>query len=147
MEEARAARDRVTRRRRSDRRHHRRNRQGRDAHQQSTHPNPFSHGVVRRRRLLTSECVWRRERRTFTLAIKAMRVPDVCLSRGREEGLAARKAGSETPRDVRTITPSPHAHAFAVVYDGDFPTGDIRITAHLAGGRRYRTAPLSGNSP
>lgn len=36
----------------------------------------------------------------------------------------------ETPRDVRTIVPSERAHAFIVVYDGTFPTGEIdfRVT-------------------
>ncbi|HEY7633874.1 MAG TPA: hypothetical protein VH817_24450, partial [Thermoleophilaceae bacterium] len=36
----------------------------------------------------------------------------------------------ETPRDVRTIIPSPRAHAFIIVYDGSFPAGNtvIRVT-------------------
>jgi hypothetical protein len=36
----------------------------------------------------------------------------------------------QTPRDVRTIVPSPRAHAFIVVYDGSFPAGntDLRVT-------------------
>jgi hypothetical protein len=36
-----------------------------------------------------------------------------------------------TPRDVRTLVPSARAHAFLAVYDGDFPTGEIVITAHF----------------
>jgi hypothetical protein len=39
-----------------------------------------------------------------------------------------------TPRDVRTLVPSPRAHAFLAVYDGDFPTGEIVITAHFKDG-------------
>jgi hypothetical protein len=39
-----------------------------------------------------------------------------------------------TPRDVRTLSPSPRAHAFLAVYDGDFPTGEIVVTAHLRDG-------------
>lgn len=36
----------------------------------------------------------------------------------------------ESPRDVRTIVPSARAHAFIVVYDGSFATGEtvFRIT-------------------
>jgi hypothetical protein len=40
-----------------------------------------------------------------------------------------------TPRDVRTLTPSPRARAFIAVYDGEFPTGAIVITAHFKDGR------------
>jgi hypothetical protein len=40
-----------------------------------------------------------------------------------------------TPRDVRTIVPTGPAHAWLVVYDGGFPTGDIVLTAHFADGR------------
>jgi hypothetical protein len=43
----------------------------------------------------------------------------------------------ETPRDVRTITPSKLSHAFATVYDGNFTTGGIHITARLRDGRVY----------
>jgi hypothetical protein len=39
-----------------------------------------------------------------------------------------------TPRDVRTIVPSGPAHAWLVVYDGGFPTGEITLTAHFADG-------------
>ncbi|HEY4276865.1 MAG TPA: hypothetical protein VGM91_01525 [Conexibacter sp.] len=47
-----------------------------------------------------------------------------------------------TPRDVRTITPSPRAHVFAVVYDGGFPTGEIALTARLRDGTTYSEPPL-----
>jgi hypothetical protein len=40
----------------------------------------------------------------------------------------------QTPRDVRTIVPSPRAHAFIVVYDGSFPTGDTVFTFTYADG-------------
>jgi hypothetical protein len=39
-----------------------------------------------------------------------------------------------TPRDVRTLVPSPRAHAFIAVYDGEFATGEIVITAHFSDG-------------
>jgi hypothetical protein len=39
-----------------------------------------------------------------------------------------------TPRDVRTIVPSPRAHAFVTVYDGDFASGQIAITATFTDG-------------
>jgi hypothetical protein len=39
-----------------------------------------------------------------------------------------------TPRDVRTLIPSKRAHAFLAVYDGEFPTGAIVITAHFRNG-------------
>jgi hypothetical protein len=39
-----------------------------------------------------------------------------------------------TPRDVRTLVPSRRAHAFLAVYDGEFPTGQIVITAHYEHG-------------
>lgn len=45
------------------------------------------------------------------------------------------------PRDVRTLTPSPRAHAFTVVYEGVFrPTG-TEMSVKLKDGRTYR-APL-----
>jgi hypothetical protein len=43
-----------------------------------------------------------------------------------------------SPRDVRTITPSPRAHAFALVYDGSFPTGKVVLTATLEDGTTKR---------
>lgn len=48
-----------------------------------------------------------------------------------------------TPRDVRTITPSPRAHAWAAIYDGDFPVGEIRISARLRDGSVHRERPIS----
>lgn len=43
-----------------------------------------------------------------------------------------------TPRDVRTIRPSTRAHAFAAVYDGSFPTGQVVLTATFADGHQHR---------
>jgi hypothetical protein len=43
-----------------------------------------------------------------------------------------------TPRDVRTITPSPREHAFAAVYDGVFATGGIEIRARMRDGSVHR---------
>jgi hypothetical protein len=42
-----------------------------------------------------------------------------------------------TPRDIRTLVPSPRAHIVFALYDGGFPAGKIVVTATLAGGRRY----------
>ncbi len=39
-----------------------------------------------------------------------------------------------TPRDVRTLIPSSGAHAFVVVYDGTFPTGEGTLTAAFEDG-------------
>jgi hypothetical protein len=48
-----------------------------------------------------------------------------------------------TPRDVRTISPSPRAHAFVLLYDGSFPTGDAVLTATFADGSTQReTLPM-----
>lgn len=41
----------------------------------------------------------------------------------------------QTPRGVRTVVPTPRGHAFIAVYDGDFPTGTIAVTARLRNGR------------
>lgn len=49
-----------------------------------------------------------------------------------------------TPRDVRTITPSPRAHVFAVIYDGGFPTGEIVISARMRDGTIHRERPIGG---
>jgi hypothetical protein len=43
----------------------------------------------------------------------------------------------KTPRDIRTLTPSPVGHVILAVYDGDFVDGDLTITAHLKGGRSW----------
>jgi hypothetical protein len=42
-----------------------------------------------------------------------------------------------TPRDVRTLAPSPIGRAFLAVYDGDFPAGRLEITAHLKNGKTW----------
>lgn len=39
-----------------------------------------------------------------------------------------------TPRDVRTLIPSPRAHVIYAIYDGAFRAGAIEITARLRGG-------------
>jgi hypothetical protein len=43
-----------------------------------------------------------------------------------------------TPRDVRTLRPSPRAHVILVVYDGDFPTGETVVTARFRDGSTAR---------
>ena len=43
-----------------------------------------------------------------------------------------------TPRDVRTVIPYGARHGFLAVYDGDFPTGTIQLTAHFADGTTAR---------
>lgn len=48
-----------------------------------------------------------------------------------------------TPRDVRTVTPSRRAHVFAAVYDGDFPVGEIAVSARLRDGTVYRAPPYT----
>ncbi|MDA0185566.1 hypothetical protein OJ997_35000 [Solirubrobacter phytolaccae] len=40
-----------------------------------------------------------------------------------------------TPRDVRTLVPSPTHHMFIAVYDGQFPGGNATATAHLRNGK------------
>jgi hypothetical protein len=40
----------------------------------------------------------------------------------------------QTPRDVRTLRPAGRSHAFLVVYDGEFFSGAITVTARLANG-------------
>jgi hypothetical protein len=42
-----------------------------------------------------------------------------------------------TPRDVRTLVPSPRGRVIYAIYDGDFRAGAIEITAHLRSGRTY----------
>ncbi|MDQ3631765.1 MAG: hypothetical protein M3417_10970 [Actinomycetota bacterium] len=39
-----------------------------------------------------------------------------------------------SPRDVRTVIPGPRSGAFLATYDGDFPAGEITLTAQLADG-------------
>src|SRR5919201_6474729 len=53
------------------------------------------------------------------------------------DGLAnsdVREITIRTTRDVRTIVPSPRAHAFIVVYDGVFPSGVSVFTVTFADG-------------
>jgi len=40
----------------------------------------------------------------------------------------------ETPRDVRTLIPGGPAHAILAVYDGSFPTGQVRVIARFRDG-------------
>jgi hypothetical protein len=40
----------------------------------------------------------------------------------------------ETPRDVRTLIPGGPAHAILAVYDGSFPTGEVRVIARFRDG-------------
>jgi hypothetical protein len=42
-----------------------------------------------------------------------------------------------TPRDVRTLVPSPVGHVVLAVYDGAFVDGELELTAHLRGGRTW----------
>jgi len=49
----------------------------------------------------------------------------------------------ETPRDVRTLTPTGRAHAFLAAYDGSFPTGKIRVVARFRDGHVWtQTLPV-----
>ncbi|MDA0180858.1 hypothetical protein OJ997_11185 [Solirubrobacter phytolaccae] len=43
----------------------------------------------------------------------------------------------QTPRDVRTLVPSEVGRAFLAVYDGDFIDGELKVTAHLRGGKTW----------
>ena len=43
----------------------------------------------------------------------------------------------QTPRDVRTLVPSPVGRVILAVYDGDFPAGGGRITARFRDGRTW----------
>jgi hypothetical protein len=42
----------------------------------------------------------------------------------------------ESPRDVRTLVPSPNARSFLVVYDGTFPAGQFKLTATFNDGSK-----------
>jgi hypothetical protein len=44
----------------------------------------------------------------------------------------------QTPRDVRTLVPSPVGRVVLAVYDGEFPGGDLLVTAHFRGGGTWR---------
>jgi hypothetical protein len=51
----------------------------------------------------------------------------------------------ETPRDRRTLVPSPFGRALLAVYDGSFIDGDLTVTMHLQGGRTVtQSFPLGG---
>jgi hypothetical protein len=43
-----------------------------------------------------------------------------------------------TPRDTRVLVPSAHGHVVFAVYDGDFTSGDIVVTATLRDGSHHR---------
>jgi hypothetical protein len=48
----------------------------------------------------------------------------------------------DSPRDVRTLVPSPTGHAVLAVYDGHFIDGFVTMTAQLRGGEtRSLTGP------
>jgi hypothetical protein len=49
-----------------------------------------------------------------------------------------------TPRDVRTLVPSAPAHAYLVVYDGQFPAGSGEKVLRLANGRTVRSPLFLG---
>jgi len=66
------------------------------------------------------------------------------------EGIAdprVRSVTLTTPDDVRTILPSNRAHAFLVIYDGDFPTGAIVLTARFADGHTITMPGFNANTP
>jgi hypothetical protein len=50
----------------------------------------------------------------------------------------------ESPRDVRTLIPSPRAHSFIVVYDGTFPTGKLTLTGTMADGSKKTVTQPAG---
>lgn len=50
-----------------------------------------------------------------------------------------------TPRDVRTIVPAGPAHAFLIVYDGEFSAGTTTITAHFKDGRTWTDRQMNVN--
>ncbi len=52
-----------------------------------------------------------------------------------------------SPRDVRTLRPSPRAHAFLVLYDGTFPTGEITMTSRFTNGRTTPESIEFGGGP
>jgi hypothetical protein len=65
------------------------------------------------------------------------------------DGLArpdVRQITIRTTRDVRTIVPSSRAHAFIVVYDGLFPSGEIDLTVTFADGT-HSTQRLPSSAP
>jgi hypothetical protein len=50
----------------------------------------------------------------------------------------------DSPRDVRTLIPSPRAHSFIVVYDGTFPTGRLKLTGTMADGSKKTVTQPAG---
>ena len=55
-----------------------------------------------------------------------------------------RQVTIETPRDGRTLIPSKRAHSFIVVYDGTFPTGQLKLTAKMADGSHKTVRQIAG---
>jgi hypothetical protein len=49
-----------------------------------------------------------------------------------------------TPRDVRTLIPSARTHSFVAVYDGTFPTGNLKLTATMADGSTKTIRQMAG---
>jgi hypothetical protein len=49
-----------------------------------------------------------------------------------------------TPRDIRTLVPSPHAHVIHAVYAGDFGAGRIVAVAHMRDGTKRRLSTSVG---
>ncbi|HEX6712142.1 MAG TPA: hypothetical protein VF066_02110 [Thermoleophilaceae bacterium] len=50
----------------------------------------------------------------------------------------------ESPRDVRTLIPSARARSFLAVYDGSFPTGQLKLTATFADGSQKTVTQPAG---
>jgi hypothetical protein len=44
----------------------------------------------------------------------------------------------QSPRDIRTLVPSERGHVILAVYDGDFPAGELLLTAHMRDGSTKR---------
>jgi hypothetical protein len=40
----------------------------------------------------------------------------------------------QTPRDVRTLVPSPRGHVVFALYESAFPSGELVVTSHLRDG-------------
>jgi hypothetical protein len=57
---------------------------------------------------------------------------------------AVREVTIQSPRDVRTVVPSPRAHVFLVVYDGVFPAGEFVVTSTLADGSKVKQTMPAG---
>lgn len=65
-------------------------------------------------------------------------LPGLTWIAGRARG-DVRSLTLQTPRDVRTVVPSGPAHAYLVVYDGGFPSGERRTIAQFDDGSRVTT--------